>query len=472
MAKAGISSYGAYIPWHRMERGLFANAWGGFAIPGEKAIANHDEDSVTMAVAAAMDCLSGLDPHKVDGLFFASTTSPYREKQCSATIATALDLREDILTADFANSLRAGTTALRAALDSVKAGTAKRILVIAADMRPAMPGTDFERLFGDGAVAFTIGANDVRIAINDSFSNYHEIIDTWRTDEDRFVRSWEERFVIDEGYLQALPKAVDTLMKRNGLTPKDFNKVAIYAPDARRHRDMAKRLGFDTAQVEDPLFGSMGDTGAAFSLMIPAAALEETSPGDKLLLASYGNGADALFLEAVGKPEGGRGLKSYLHSKRVLKDYVSYLRWRGILEMPVRGTARPSLVPSASALHREEEKNLRLHGVKCRQCGTVQYPPQRVCNKCNAKDDFEKYPFWDKKAELFTYSPDFGIPSPDPPYVLAVVNFEGGGRIWLTMTDKEVDEIEIGMPLELTFRRLATVEHIHNYFWKCMPVRI
>lgn len=75
MAKAGISSYGAYIPWHRMDRGLFANAWGGFAIPGEKAIANYDEDSVTMAVAAAMDCLSGLDPHKVDGLFFASTTN-------------------------------------------------------------------------------------------------------------------------------------------------------------------------------------------------------------------------------------------------------------------------------------------------------------------------------------------------------------------------------------------------------------
>ncbi|GAG24887.1 unnamed protein product, partial [marine sediment metagenome] len=79
----GITSYGAYIPWHRIDRQNFVKAWGGFAIPGERAVASYDEDSLTMSVEAARDCLGDTDPHTVDGLFFATTTSPYKEKQCS-----------------------------------------------------------------------------------------------------------------------------------------------------------------------------------------------------------------------------------------------------------------------------------------------------------------------------------------------------------------------------------------------------
>jgi len=96
----GITSYGAYIPWHRIDRQNFLKAWGGFAMPGEKAIASYDEDSLTMAVEASIDCLRGIDAHKVDGLYFATTTSPYKEKQCSALMALPLDLRRDIRTAD------------------------------------------------------------------------------------------------------------------------------------------------------------------------------------------------------------------------------------------------------------------------------------------------------------------------------------------------------------------------------------
>lgn len=381
---AGIVSYGVYVPLWRLDLQSLGKG------RGEKAIANFDEDSLTMGVAAGTNCLRGMDRSSIDGVFFASTTSPYHEKQISATIATALDLREDILTADFSNSLRAGTAAMRAAADSVKAGTARKMLVIAADMRPAMPGTEFERLFGDGAVAFTIGADNVRVEIKDSAATCCEIIDTWRMDEEKYVRSWEERFAMEEGYLKVLPISVAALMKKSGLTTKDFSKAAFYGPDARRHRDMAKKLAFSDSQVQDPMFGALGDTGAAFSLMLLAAALEEAQPGDKLLLASYGNGADAFYLEATGKLDNGRGLKSYLNAKRLLKSYDTYLRWRSILPVPTRGVSRPILIPSAPALHREEEKNLRLHGVKCRQCGTVQYPPQRVCIKCGAKDDFDR----------------------------------------------------------------------------------
>ena len=72
----GIVSYGAYIPKYRLSRDLIAQAWGSASSGGEKAIANFDEDTITMAVEAAFDCLANTIPQKVDGLFFASTTPP------------------------------------------------------------------------------------------------------------------------------------------------------------------------------------------------------------------------------------------------------------------------------------------------------------------------------------------------------------------------------------------------------------
>ncbi|MEE8469875.1 MAG: 3-hydroxy-3-methylglutaryl CoA synthase, partial [Dehalococcoidia bacterium] len=132
---AGIVSYGAYIPIYRLSRDLIAQSWGRFPLGGEKAVANFDEDCITMAVEAGNNCLQGIDRDEVEGLFLASTTTPYKEKQCAAVVAEALDLKRGMVTADFANSLRAGTIAMRAALDAIAAGSAKKVLVVASDCR-------------------------------------------------------------------------------------------------------------------------------------------------------------------------------------------------------------------------------------------------------------------------------------------------------------------------------------------------
>ena len=64
-----------------------------------------------MAVAAGMKCLGQFDQNKVDGLYFATTTAPYKERESASIIAAALDLRSSIRTSDFTNSLKAGTGA-------------------------------------------------------------------------------------------------------------------------------------------------------------------------------------------------------------------------------------------------------------------------------------------------------------------------------------------------------------------------
>jgi len=278
----GITSYGAYVPLHRL--GPETKGWG---FPLEKAVGYYDEDSLTMAVAASMDCLGGLDRNAIDGLYFGSTTAPYREKLTATTVAIACDLRNDIRTVDFANSLRAGTAALGTALDAVKAGSAKNLLVTASDCgRLGQPRDSFDQNTGDGAAAFIIGDRDVIAGIEafDSISN--EMLDVWRLDTGKYIRSWEDRFVMEEGYFNVFPAAIASFLKRQNLAPKDISKAVFYAPDRRRHADMAKKLGFAPSQVQDALFGKMGNTGAAFSLMLLVAALEEAKPGDTILVAN------------------------------------------------------------------------------------------------------------------------------------------------------------------------------------------
>lgn len=61
-----------------------------------------------MAVAAALDCLDGSDRNAMDGLFFASTTAPYKEKLTVTTAAIACDLRNDILTVGLCQFAKSG----------------------------------------------------------------------------------------------------------------------------------------------------------------------------------------------------------------------------------------------------------------------------------------------------------------------------------------------------------------------------
>src|SRR4030065_1494280 len=108
----GSTACGAYVPLHRLGRQAMGQAWGIPAVPGERSVANADEDSLTMAVTASQECLVGQDPGSIDAVYFATTTSPYTEKQCASIIAAALDLRKDVFNVDFTDSLRSGTAAI------------------------------------------------------------------------------------------------------------------------------------------------------------------------------------------------------------------------------------------------------------------------------------------------------------------------------------------------------------------------
>jgi uncharacterized OB-fold protein len=94
----------------------------------------------------------------------------------------------------------------------------------------------------------------------------------------------------------------------------------------------------------------------------------------------------------------------------------------------------------------------------------------RVCKSCRTVDDMTPVPLAGRRGTVATYTVDRLAFSPSPPLIDVVVDFDGGGRYTLEMTDTSPEDVEIGTEVEMTFRRLYTSDGVHNYFWKARTV--
>jgi 3-hydroxy-3-methylglutaryl CoA synthase len=469
---AGINSFGAYVPFYRLAHEEIGRAWGLRSGKGERAVANVDEDSVTMAVEAVRDLLNGRDGQDVNCLIFASTTSPYAEKQASAIVAAAADLRSDMRTMDISNSLRASTSALLAAFEFVKSGAAESVIVAAADNRLAQPRSANEAIFGDAAAAIEVSRGGGAARLLGSYSIADEVIDVWRQSGDRFITTWEDRFAISQGYLRTVRQAVKGLFDMTGIGPSEISKAAFYAPDPGSLATIAKELGFNQEQIPDHFFYSVGNCGTAMPLLVFSSVLEEARPGQKILLVGYGQGCDALLFEVatqiqnIARPR--RGVKPFLASKGYI-NYERYAKFRQLIETEAARRQPPTA--SAPQVLRDRDDIYRFRGQRCLSCNAIQYPSQRICIRCRSKDQFESVPLANKPATLFTFTLDYLNADPDPPTVMTIVDFQGGGRAYLMMTDRDINNIQIDQSVELTFRRVYEAEGFINYYWKCRPLR-
>jgi uncharacterized OB-fold protein len=149
-------------------------------------------------------------------------------------------------------------------------------------------------------------------------------------------------------------------------------------------------------------------------------------------------------------------------------NYEKYLRWKNLLNF--EPAKRPELERTSLPMYfRHFKQTYALYGTKCKKCGTPQFPPDRVCAKCGAIDQMEEYRFYGKKAKLATFTIDYLAATLDPPNVSVVVDFEGGGRMFTSLVDCELDKVEVGMQVSMTYRRLFTANGMHTYYWKAMP---
>ena len=476
----GILSFGAYLPRARLQRAVIASANAWFApglkglAKGERAIRNWDEDSITMAVEAARDGLDGFERSAVSQLMLASSTMPFDERLNCGVVANALQLGSALRALDLAGSQRAGSTALAAALqDPLAPG---QTLIVAADARKAKAASMQEMHYGDGAASLLVGHGEPLAGLIATHSETVDFVHQYRMHDRPHDYAWEERWVRDEGYLKIVPRAVAAVLAKAGVDAGTVTHFCMPGTLSRIGAAVAKQCGLKDEAVRDNLAAVCGDTGVAHPLLMLCAALEVAKPGDRILLAAFGEGCDALLFEvtpAIERASQRRGVKGALAARREDSNYLRYLAFNGALDIERGMRAEPDKPTQLSVLYRNRDMVQGLVGGKCRVCGTVQYPRQRYCvnPECNALDSQDDYSFAERSGTLMSYTADALTYSPDPPTYFGMVQFDGGGRMLLDFTEVDAGTIDVGLPLRMVFR-IKDVDPLRGfvrYFWKATP---
>jgi 3-hydroxy-3-methylglutaryl CoA synthase/NAD(P)-dependent dehydrogenase (short-subunit alcohol dehydrogenase family) len=479
----GITSYGAHIPRLRLDRMAIYQSMGWFApavimvAQGERSMCNWDEDSVTMAVAAARDCLTGMDKRLIEGVFLASTTLPFSDRQNSGIVSTALNLRSDIITSDFTSSQKAGTSALVTALETIKGGEKKNILLAASDRRETRTAYFYEMWFGDAAASVVVGDTDVIARFKGSYSVSYDFVPHYRGAQKKFDYVWEERWARDEGYSKIIPEAVNGLMDKLGITMEQVDKLVFPCFFKAEHKKIAKKLGADSKKVMGNLHEECGETGVAHPLLMLVSALEEATPGDHILVAGFGQGCDALLFEVtenITRLPQRNGFKGNLANKKTIDNYPKWLKFRDLVDPEMGIRAEAPTQTAMTTLWRNRKMLLGLVGGLCNECDTPQFPKMDICVNphCGAIHSQDDYEFADVEARIKTFTGDLLAVSVDPPHKYGLIQFEGGGRFMADFTDCEFEDLQVGLPMQMVFRKRTEDKQrgFVNYFWKATPV--
>ena len=343
-----------------------------------------------------------------------------------------------------------------------------------------------------------------------------EFTDRWRMPGDVGAKQWEERFaesvyvpLFEKAWAQAMEQVGQAGARQAEMEQAEAGQseqavagqagqasaeqagieqaaakidVAVVAgTHARSVRRVASGLasgrglasGHKAERVAADLSESIGNTGTAHSLLLLSHELEQAEPGQTIAVVSLIDGVDILVFrttDAIARHVPSRPLSAQIAASGKV-SYGKFLNWRGQLQVQPPNRMEPER-PSISAAARSGDWKFGFVGSQGQESGTVHLPPARVSIRDeDAADAMDPIAMADVPAKVVTYTVDRLVYSVSPPVVFAIVDFEGGGRLPVELTDVEPDEVEVGMPVEMTFRKLYSSDGIQNYFWKARPVR-
>jgi 3-hydroxy-3-methylglutaryl CoA synthase len=473
-----ILGCGVHIPRLRLPRRLIVESTAWLRPPeraqmgGQRAVANWDEDAITLAVEAARSCLGPVPEARPRALYFCSTSAPFADRDNALMVAGALDLAESVETLNLGSSLRAGTGGLMAAVRR-----ASSTLVIASDTRTARPGSPQELLYGDGAAALLIGpASETALAsVIGAHGVGSDFVDHYRMSGARFDYALEERWVRDESLVKLVPRVIRELLAASGCEGAAVRHLALPTSGSVAKR-VAELAGLSAAHRNESVLFESGDAGAALPLLLLAAAFECADPGDLIVAVGIGQGVDAMLVRVE---RGARGaapaVSNALREHREESSYVRYLSHRGLLDVDFGMRAERDQRTAHSVAYRKRDAVSAFKGGRCEACGTVQFPRARVCvnPECGALDRQTPYRLAESRGRLKTFTEDWQAYARRPPYVYGNVEFAEGGNLFMEITDTEPGELAVNDPMRFVYRIKDEdrPRGFRRYFWKAAKVQ-
>ncbi|MGR8919052.1 MAG: 3-oxoacyl-[acyl-carrier-protein] synthase III C-terminal domain-containing protein, partial [Gammaproteobacteria bacterium] len=364
---------------------------------------------------------------------------------------------------------RAATSALaRAAAHAVPG------LLLASDCRETRPGSTQEMLYGHGAAGVLLGEGEPVARLLASASIHEDLVDQYRSADADFDYALEERWVREEGWLKIVPSVIEQAVAEAGVSLADVEHVALHGSSSVA-RSLAKRLGIDAKRFVDSMQGGCGDCGAAHPLILLGSALGAATPGERILLVGFGQGADAILLEtterlAAVKP--GRDPAAQLERGRSFDNYTKYLSLRQHIDIDFGLRSERDNRTALSAYYRKRRDITSMLGGRCAECDTLQFPRSLVCVKCGASDSQQPESLSGMVGRVKSFTEDWLAYTPSPPYVYGNVEFEGDANVMLEFTDFASGEVKVGDRVRLVFRikDFDDKRKFRRYFWKPAPL--
>ncbi len=458
---ASILSIGAAAPQLRLKVSDISAAWGRSGGRGQLGACRSDEDTLTLAVAAATRAVdaAGLDPSGVDGLWWATSRAPFAEGPNWSTLAAALRLDTATQGTILTGSAHAGIDALLAAADALGSGRVDAAVVVTSDaLRPAL-GSGHEASAGAGAAALVLSRGDGPARLDSVVSRAEPTLDRYRGDDETETRdTYDGRLIREQAYLPMGTEVIGAL----GMHPD--TRWSITDPDGRLGAALARAAHLNPP-VSGELRSTLGDLGAAAGLAGTASALVEPGP---VAIFGWGAGrATAMGLAVDAEVPGASAAAAELRSAGLPADYAKVLRSRG--QLKATGESVEMAIPPGSAMFvRDQREVLGLLGARCVECGTVNVPPSAhpSCPSCGGdKFDVAELPH---RGTVQTFVINRTMPAPfEAPLPLVVIDLEDGSRIQLQGGD-DGSELAVGSSVELVLRRYTIERGVPVYGWKAL----
>jgi 3-oxoacyl-[acyl-carrier-protein] synthase-3 len=268
-----------------------------------------------LAVEAARRAIesAAIDPSDIEFIIAATLSPDHYFPGIGVLVQDKLGLG-NIGALDVRNQCSGFIYGLAAADQFIRAGTYKRILLVAAELQSSNldfsdRGRDMAVLFGDGAGAVILeadGSGDGRGVLSSHlYSDGRFYANLWMqkpSSKDRPVM--QQRFV-DEGLFfprmegrhvfinacERMPEAVRTALAHNGLTVDDIDVLIPHQANDRISLMVAKNLGIPVEKVVRNIDRYGNTTAASIGIALDESVKEgRIKPGSLVALTSFGSG--------------------------------------------------------------------------------------------------------------------------------------------------------------------------------------
>lgn len=124
--------------------------------------------------------------------------------------------------------------------------------------------------------------------------------------------------------------------------------------------------------------------------------------------------------------------------------------------------------------NRSIDQRYKLIGMKCSECGEINFPPKSVCRYCGKGTTYKEI-ILSGRGKIYSYTIVSGPGAPPEferealariKYPVVLVELDEGPRIVAQMADCDLAKIEIGARVRVVIRRIYEEEGVIRYGYK------